>query len=291
MEQRESNLNELEIPNKKYMPNTYLSKCNADGDAITHKSFKSSVSNSDAFERRASIITAYFDNLKINLIKHIQCATFVVGCVAWMTDGEILDELSKLNLGCSIVVQKEDFLRPDIGADFNWKNNLRKKYDKLYSKCAKWRIPGLVTLDYKNGNKYDGDMTRQTCQVASVRCMGNLNSDRNPAFPRMHNKFIVFCNMLQHEDRDECDFRHPIFRNGEDLGIEKYINFSIQPYAVWTGSYNFTQNATQSLENAVFIRDEMIAKRYYDEWAFIYGLSEPLDWTSKWINPEFRIGT
>ena len=92
--------------------------------------------------------------------------------------------------------------------------------------------------------------------------MGHYNSEKSPAFPRMHNKFLVFCTCT-------------------DQGIT--------PYAVWTGSYNFSYNSGNSLENAVYIRDEDIAKRYYDEWAWIFGLSEELDWTSKWVCPEFQI--
>jgi hypothetical protein len=61
--------------------------------------------------------------------------------------------------------------------------------------------------------------------------------------------------------------------------------------SVWTGSMNLTFNANQSLENAVHIRDPIIARGYVQEWAQILGISECLDWTSEWCAPEFHIGT
>lgn len=64
-----------------------------------------------------------------------------------------------------------------------------------------------------------------------------------------------------------------------------------EPYAVWTGSYNFTQTAGMSMENAVYIEDKIIAKRYYDEWFHAFMLSESLDWRSRWCEPQYRIGS
>lgn len=55
----------------------------------------------------------------------------------------------------------------------------------------------------------------------------------------MHSKFIVFC---------------------------KNINDNEHPYAVWTGSYNFTNKAETNIENGMYIIDDNIAKSYMDEW-------------------------
>ncbi|HEY9640318.1 MAG TPA: hypothetical protein V6C57_07530 [Coleofasciculaceae cyanobacterium] len=65
----------------------------------------------------------------------------------------------------------------------------------------------------------------------------------------------------------------------------------IEPYAVWTGSFNMSENATKSLENAVYIQDKAIARAYYNEWAQIEALSEPLDWETAWSEPEWRVGS
>jgi len=63
------------------------------------------------------------------------------------------------------------------------------------------------------------------------------------------------------------------------------------PSVVWTGSFNFTHNGEASLENAVIIHSREIAEVYYSEWQQIFSLSEPLDWSAQWMEPEYRIGT
>jgi hypothetical protein len=98
----------------------------------------------------------------------------------------------------------------------------------------------------------------------AIRCCGNYNKDKNPTCPRMHNKFLVFC---------------------------KIKNNVLEPYAVWTGSLNLTYNSTNSLENGLYITEKDIIKAYTNEWANIMAISEKLDWTLEWCEPEFRIGT
>jgi hypothetical protein len=69
--------------------------------------------------------------------------------------------------------------------------------------------------------------------IDAVRCVGNHNKDKKPAFPRMHNKFLVFA------------------KKGRG------------PYAVWTGSFNLTRNAGLSLENALYITQPKIINAYF----------------------------
>jgi len=108
-----------------------------------------------------------------------------VGCVAWLTHFDILDALARLK-AVSVVVQKEDFLRPDTDWPSDWKNRLRRKYDAL---------PGDERMTHSGcvvgGLSYGGDPTLQ-----GVRCVGNHNSTKNPAFPRAHHKFMVFGDIL-----------------------------------------------------------------------------------------------
>lgn len=101
---------------------------------------------------------------------------------------------------------------------------------------------------------YAGD---PTCQP--VRVMG-IAHRRGENGPRMHHKFLVFC------------------RGNE-------------PYAVWTGSFNATENGSRSRENAVFIRSESLARKYCAEWSRTLALSEPLDWSSDYVDPEWRFGS
>lgn len=245
----DKNLNKLFI--ERWDSPEYLTNIDRSNDDIYHHDFNNIKSGN---------ITVHFNNLQQSLIKYIKNADFVVGCVAWLTNGEILDALALVNKGASLVIQKEDFLRPDINKNNDWTKWLRTKYDKIFSRIHCRHIPGI-----KAYNTGDGEF-----ETVNIRCMGNHNSNKTPAFPRMHNKFLVFC---KHERTNQDEKLH------------------INPYAVWTGSFNFTQNSVYSLENAVYIEDKLIAERYFDEWAWIYGLSEELDWKSQWVEPIFRIGT
>lgn len=69
--------------------------------------------------------------------------------------------------------------------------------------------------------------------------------------PIMHNKFIVF--------RKEV--------------LDNKGNVIIMNDAVWTGSYNFTKNASKSMENAVLIENTEIADLYYEEWVKISAIA------------------
>jgi phosphatidylserine/phosphatidylglycerophosphate/cardiolipin synthase-like enzyme len=105
--------------------------------------------------------------------------------------------------------------------------------------------------------------------IEAVRCVGNYNAKKT-TLPRAHHKFVVFC---RHVERDDSSC----------------LNY--QPYGVWTGSFNFTQNAVKSLENAVVLRDPSIVQAYFQEYAQIAALSELLDWEKHWVEPQWRIGS
>ena len=72
-------------------------------------------------------ISCYFRNLEDNLIKHISEAQVVVGSIAWLTNERILKAMKSCK-HVSIVVQKEDFLRPDT----NMTNTKLKYCIELY---------------------------------------------------------------------------------------------------------------------------------------------------------------
>jgi len=205
-------------------------------------------------------ISVYFRDIERKLLKYIGSADAVFGAVAWLTNDAILDALAQLS-NVSIIVQKEDFLRPDIEASKNWKNDLRKKYAGLRCNLLRYSFKNILSSMSLGGDP----------SIDAVRCVGNHNRDKKPAFPRMHNKFIIFAKVLP---------------SSEEYDLE-----TIQPYAVWTGSFNFTKNATDSLENALYITEPSIVNAFFDEYGQIAAMSEPLDWTSDWTEPEWRIGT
>jgi hypothetical protein len=209
-------------------------------------------------------IQALFGNLEHHLVEAIRSADFVVGCVAWLTNREVLRALHAVDHGCQIVVQKEDWLRPDSNTTRHgaWRNDLRELYGDLHCDvdrhclCESCHMP---SLSYCAGSDED-----------AVRCAGNHNSAKSPAFPRMHHKFFVLCDAV-------CD------------GVP--IATSIAPRSVWTGSFNPTANGTRSRENAVLIRSDEIAMRFMQEWFNVFAISEPLDWESEWCEPQYRIGS
>lgn len=207
-------------------------------------------------------IAVHFRDIADRLAEYIAGADVVLGCVAWLTHHDILERLGSVPHGVQLVVQKEDFLRPDNEDNFmrvrGFNKSLRQRYDALPAITSQYALPGVA-----------GSLN-MCCEyvVQPVRCVGNHNSTRSPVHPRMHNKFMVFC---RYDESRECD--------------------AITPYAVWTGSFNVSRNATNSFENAVYIECDKTAGAYADEWAQIYALSEPLNWESDWVAPEFRIGT
>lgn len=205
-------------------------------------------------------IECYFKNIEQRLIEKIEeykdgC---IFGCVAWLTSEPILKALSKCK-NVQIVVQKEDFIRPDSYSGPYWKKNLHTLYSKISCETERHQLPGKAA-------------SLSVCSdpsVSAIRCVGNHNSDKNPAFPRSHHKFLVFCKQIINEWNTE------------------YIAL-----AVWTGSFNLTHNATNSFENVVFIKEpKEIIQSYLDEWAQVFSFSESLNWENNWCEPEYRIGT
>jgi hypothetical protein len=211
-----------------------------------------------------------FRNIERRLIAEIDTADVVVGCVAWLTSGPILDALSETQ-GVSIVVQKEDFLRPDLGAPqaSEWRRWLREKYTTLPEGPTRYAYHGTVVSELS----YASDPN-----LGAVRCVGNFNSDRRAAMPRAHHKFLVFCDFAEGEVEEL------------DAGISVEPG-RVRPRKVWTGSFNLSKNGARSLENAVLMTDPRCVSAYYAEWAQLVGVSEPLDWTSEYVHPEFRIGS
>jgi hypothetical protein len=203
-------------------------------------------------------IVCYTNNLKKYLLEYIKNSDCIVGCVAWLTDKDILKALhGKL---CLIVVQKEDFLRPDC-KDFDIKE-LRELYDNIG--CLFWHIgcgflgeEDLDTFKMLHGMSTNG--CNGTCNKA-IRCVGNYSPTRDFYIPKMHNKFLVFYHKTE-------------------------------GHTVWTGSMNLINGCEKGFENAVYIKDKDVAEYYSLVFERIFTLSEPLDWTSKWCEPEYRIGT
>lgn len=233
-------------------------------------------------------VNIIFRDHKKRLLECIADADFVVGCVAWLTDYDILGALAEKS-GVSIIVQKEDFLRPDGDVS---KKTLRNKYNQLPQICARFAVDGLIS-----SLSISDDPT-----IQGVRCVGNHNRDRNPSFPRMHNKFLIFMNYLSEDELNNYALQRT-FEFMKDENIQIFDGGMFEAFRraiivtpsensfVWTGSYNLSYNATKSFENSVILRHPDIVQAYWKEWQQITALSEPLNWDSVWCEPEWRIGT
>ena len=231
-----------------------LNQFQIDNDGNFDKKFTDNSIASD------SGVIVYFRDIENKLIAHIHEADAVFGAIAWLTSPTILDALSEVN-NVSIIVQKEDFLRPDIGVRSDFKSTLRRMYDNLKCKLLRASFNNIL-----QSVSILGDLS-----IEPVRCVGNHNRERKPAFPRMHNKFLVFANVEAGEKTSSLEV--------------------IKPYAVWTGSFNLTKNAIRSLENALYITDPKIVNAYFQEYGQIAAMSEKLDWETDWAAPQWRIGT
>ncbi len=223
-------------------------------------------------------VEVIFRNHKDKLIELIERYRVVLGCVAWLTDFDILDALSQ-KIAVQIIVQKEDFLRPDSiqSSSTEFYTKLRKKYNALPSAHPS-------ELEYTFSQLSHNSDKENHLKMDAVRCVGNHNRDKKPAFPRMHHKFLIFTN-----GRDDLLPLGSPFENDPTL-YEEVIKVDMSTDAcVWTGSYNITCNATKSLENAVVLHCPEIAGAFYQEWRQIALLSESLDWETPWSCPEWMV--
>jgi hypothetical protein len=177
-----------------------------------------------------------------------------VGCVAWFTSGKILDTLIANKMRVQFVVHKESWLLPDGEREY-WKERLHQQYSKLRPREA-------TRFDEKLRVNYNADGTMEP-----IRCCGAGTS-------RMHHKFIVFCEPDLRINDNEMEYTCP----GEAI-------------CVWTGSFNFTETASRSLENSVIIKDREVAQHYKKEWLHVFSLSEPLlRENASSCDPEFYYG-
>jgi hypothetical protein len=214
-------------------------------------------------------IEVIFRQIEKRLIEEIRKADMVFGCVAWLTSEPILNALAEKK-GAEIIIQKEDFLRPDSGLPNQQEKKRRQRLRRLYN-----RIRAI------EGHLFGGTWLEQLWHyqgafAEAVRCVGNNNKDKQPAYPRAHHKFVVFA---RYEEQPSIY---------DDILGEHTL---LVPEAVWTGSFNFTKNAGCSLENALIVRDKRIVSAYVNEFAQIAAVSEPLDWKTNWAEPQHFIGT
>jgi hypothetical protein len=211
---------------------------------------------------RNAQLKVYFQGIKQVLRQRIERADLIVGCIAWLTDGDVIRSLWHPRHGVAIVVQKEEYLDPEWArsdADARRAARLRQLYSSLKMPLRPADFGGLLAK-----GPYFGYPDR----LEPIRCAGYFPGDARGPVPRMHHKFLVFCDVIS--------------RTGpEDPAAGDPTPPEIRPAEVWVGSFNLTPNAARSLEDVVAIVDPRIATCFYDEWMQIEAMYQPLpsDWT------------
>lgn len=192
-------------------------------------------------------IEIVFRKIKERLIQEIDKSNLVFGAVAWLVDKDVLKALSFKQ--CQIVLQKEDFLRPDLAEFLSDKDKkcLQDLYQDLSCNLNTTQFQGKI-VDLVRYGIFD---------LQPVTCFGYYNQRLRHCTPKMHNKFFIFAT------------------------LDKYTN-KVEPQKVWTGSANITQMSMHSLENGVIIDDKDIANSYMKEYEQIYFISDKLNWNSNW---------
>lgn len=213
-------------------------------------------------------VTVYFKGIESQVLSQIKLADAVFGAVAWLTNYRILNELKRKD-NVLIVLEKEEYLKksyseeyendkPKKKAEKRNKTTLRTKYKELTLELTPYELGGIFENFSGEGNPV----------LESIRCVGSVES-----FSKMHNKFIVLAKVNKTTEYT--------------LGIE--IKKSIvKPYAVLTGSFNFSVNATNSLENCLLITEQKIVDAYYSEFLQILAVSENREWQCDTPKPDLK---
>ena len=192
-------------------------------------------------------IQPYFDNLEKHLVEYIEKSTYVIGCVAWLTNRNIIEALENI-CGAKIIINKEEFLSSKMvtGKKFYYKC-LRGRYndipDMFASECL-CCSKSIMNCDYFK--KIFGTINNlDKNKDGSILTCGIVNN-----FSKMHHKFLIF------------------------------FDSKMNPTGLWTGSYNLSSTSNFSLENALYITNKDIINEYIKEFIAIYSYSEPYNWES-----------
>lgn len=227
-------------------------------------------------EQQVCSVSAYFRDIKSELIANIRKADAVFGCVAWLSNADIINALASREI-VSVVVsdqQKIDNLGK-LNSHKNWitPSHLVNSSNHFYT------LTNSVTLGVE-----DISVKIPLCSVRQLRYRDiwveeSIREKGDEDSPYLHNKFVVFAN-VEYSKENLQDVAGEYWGNCVAGDPQEYIKNNakpiITPYAVWTGSFNFSQKAERHLENAVLIHGNSIAEKYFREFAQIYLLSTRL---------------
>ncbi len=211
-----------------------------------------------------NIVQPYFENLEEHLIAYIDNSAYVIGCVAWLTNRNIIEALENIK-GVKIIVNKEEYIssKMQTGQKFSNKclqgryNDIPDFFENVCDCCGltmrscknfKTYLNDCVDADNELKKKSSDNMIKDVPTISrsgAILTCGIVNN-----YSKMHHKFLIF------------------------------FNNNMQPLGVWTGSYNFSTNGNFSLENAIYICDKEVILEYIKEFMAIYPYSESYNWNS-----------
>lgn len=206
----------------------------------------------------------YFRNIEDKLVSEINCADIVLGAVAWLSSRKVIDALIKKD-NVFIIVDKDPIFNVNTSKlnsyQLNKRRGLIREYGKIKCELNPYQFDNIL-------NKIIDDSHPE---IDPVKCVGKEKSIGS--YSRMHNKFLLFAKLVE---------------QSIDINGKAHARDVVKPYAVWTGSFNFTHNATQSLENALVLTDKEIVSAYFKEFGQIAAISEKLVWDSPHPNPDWK---
>lgn len=227
-------------------------------------------------EQQICSVSAYFRNIKAELIANINKADAVFGCVAWLSNPDIINALASREILSVVISEKQDVKSiSDLKLHKNWitPTHLANNFNHFYT------LTNSITLGVE-----DISLNLPLCSIRQLRerdiwVEENVRDKHDGDSPYLHNKFVVFAS-LEYSKENLQDASIEYWGNKTEGDPQGYIRRNakpiINPYAVWTGSFNFSSAAERHLENAVLIHGNSIAEKYFREFAQIYLLSTRL---------------
>lgn len=125
-----------------------------------------------------AVITPLFGDLQPALLRFISDSPAIVGCIAWMTDRDVIAALAARDV--ALLVQKESWWKGTA----LWATTLRQRYEALHGGL---RLAQMV-------DPAGSGRCRPTGKVLpAIGCVGH--NDSSPYKPLMHHKFLVRCRL------------------------------------------------------------------------------------------------
>lgn len=219
----------------------------------------------------------------------------VVGCVAWMSDEYIINELSACD-GVAIIVNREEY--------DSWGNGCVKR---RYPKLKKMPKPMHVMFKHLGGVMLNVDTHVKTgsSSLYPVRAFGNDSNSRKPHKRRNaetedgfggleHCKYVIFfvrgSKIRQKYEKNGRDILYELSSNKKfKYVISHWDDDALYPFMVWTGSMNFTGNAKNNHDNAQMHVGLDVGLSFYYDFSVTYITSTPVFAKVKTSTPTLNV--